>query len=142
MTPYGEIYKAFLTKIEEDEWAGWEKEFIEADLKTILEGAIVYFKFPRISLIDRTEEGFNSDLSNEEIQVLATYMKVEWLNRAIMTWENVRPQYDEQDFSQANLINNFIKKLAQEQEKAQKLEARYYRSINEKPFPYRKLAGG
>jgi hypothetical protein len=30
---------------------------------------------------------------------LATYMKCEWLNRTILTWENVKPLYEERDFS-------------------------------------------
>ena len=53
------------------------------------------------------EEGtaFVDDVTNEEIQILAQLMKCEWLNRSIMTWENVKPLYVERDFSQANLID-------------------------------------
>jgi hypothetical protein len=43
------------------------------------------------------------------IQILATYMKVEWLDRTILTWNNLRPLYDEADFSYANLIDKLIK---------------------------------
>ena len=53
------------------------------------------------------EENFADDLNNEEIQILATYMKCEWLNRTILTWENVKPLYEERDFSQANLLDKF-----------------------------------
>ena len=42
---------------------------------------------------------FVEELTSEEIQILATYMKCEWLNRSIMTWENVKPLYEERDFS-------------------------------------------
>ena len=45
------------------------------------------------------EEGFIEELGSEEIQILSTYMKCEWLNRCIMTWENVKPLYEERDFS-------------------------------------------
>lgn len=80
------------------------------------------------------------DLTNSEVQILACYMKCEWLNRTILTWENVKPLYDERDFSQANLLDKFNKMLAAEQANALKLEAIYYRSIKEKPFLYRNLA--
>ena len=120
MTPYNIIYNAFLTKILEDEWADWEDIYVRADLKTILLSAIPYFKFPRVNLQNRDDikEIFYDDLNNEEIQILATYMKVEWLNRNILTWENIRPMYDEADFSQANLIDKFIKLQEREEEKA------------------------
>jgi hypothetical protein len=85
-------------------------------------------------------QAFNEDLSNEEIQILATYMKCEWLNRTILTWENVKPLYEERDFSQANLLDKFNQMLAAEKKNAARLEAVYYRSINRKPFGYRQLA--
>ena len=67
-------------------------------------------------------------------------MKCEWLNRTILTWENVKPLYDERDFSQANLLDKFNAMLAAEQKNARRLEAIYYRSINKKPFKYGQLA--
>lgn len=139
-TAYQVIFDAFLSKILEDEWAHWEWEEVQIDLRELLEGAIPWFKFPRISL-DRDENGFKNELTNNEIQILATYMKCEWLNRTIMTWENIKPLYEERDFSQANLLNQFMSALEQERYNALKLERVYYRSIKEKPFDYTKLAG-
>ena len=104
MTPYWKVYGAFLSKTLEDEWGQWMPEETEADMRMILEGAIPYFKFPRVSL-ERNEEGFVEDLTPQEIQILSVYMKCEWLNRSIMTWENVKPLYEERDFSQANLLD-------------------------------------
>ena len=140
MTSYQTIYDSFLSKILEDEWVNWEESEVEEDLRTLLEGAIPYFKFPRKDL-DRNDDGFNVDLDNEEIQILATYMKCEWLNRTILTWENVKPLYEERDFSQANLLDKFNQLLQKEEKKAQKLESIYYRSIKHKPFDYGKLSG-
>lgn len=139
MTSFQVVYDAFLSKILEDEWENWEQEEVEQDLFTLLQGAVVRFKFPRVSLA-YTDEGFIDDLTNDEVQILATYMKCEWLNRTILTWENVKPLYDERDFSQANLIDKFNAMLAGEQKNAAKLEAIYYRSVNKKPFSYRQLA--
>ena len=138
-TSFDEVYAAFLSKILDDEWETWVQSDVEADLFTLLQAAVVRFKFPRVSL-EYDENGFTSLLTNEEIQILACYMKCEWLHRTILTWENVKPLYDERDFSQANLIDKFIKLLESERQNAARLEAIYYRSIKKKPFPYRLLA--
>ena len=110
-------------------------------MRQLLESAIPWFKFPRISL-ERDNEGFKEELSNEEIQIIASYMKCEWLNRCIMTWENIKTLYEERDFSQANLLDKLGETLERERNNALKLESIYYRSIKGKPFKYRKLAGG
>lgn len=140
MTSLQIIYDAFLAKMLEDEWANWNMEEIEQDWRAILDGALPYFKFPRVSL-DIQDDSFVDDLDNEEIQILASYMKCEWLNRTILTWENVKPLYEERDFSQANLLDKFQSLLEKEEKKAKQLEAIYYRSIKRKPFNYSKLAG-
>ena len=108
----------------------WERDF--------------YSKTSRRAIVDLDIDdsgNFVGDLNNEEIQILATFMKCEWLNREILTWENIKPLYVERDFSQANLIDKLQKLLDREESKARKLERIYYRSIHYKPFDYTKLAG-
>ena len=139
MTPYWKVYDAFLAKTLEDEWGQWMPEETEADLRVILEGAIPYFKFPRTSL-ERDAEGFVNDLTPQEIQILSVYMKCEWLNRCIMTWENVKPLYEERDFSQANLIDKLNAMVKSERANALSMESVYYRSRKGKPFDYTKLS--
>ena len=143
------VFDAFLAKMSEDDWTGWSEEEVARDLVEILNGAIPYSKFPKKSLEFKVSFGkydnfidgeFDEDLNNHEIQILATYMKVEWLNRTILTWENVKPLYYEKDFSQANLIDKFKQLLEREEKKALKLESIYYRSIDRKPFDYGRLA--
>lgn len=138
MTSFTVIYEAFLSKILEDEWETWTESEWEADMHSLLMGALPWFKFPRKSL-EYSEEGFIEDLNNEEIQIIATYMKCEWLDRTLLSWENVRPLYDERDFSQANLIDKFNQRLVQEKANAAKFEANYYRTIKGKPFSYSDL---
>ena len=135
MTPYDRVFNAFLAKILDDEWAHWEWEEVQIDLRELLEGGIPWFKFPRVDL-DRNDEGFYAELGPEEIQILATYMKCEWLNRTILSWENIKPLYDERDFSQANLLDKFNETLENEKKTALRFEAVYYRSIKGKPFKY------
>ena len=50
MTSFWKVYEAFLAKILEDEWGEWTVSETEEDMRQILESAIPYFKFPRISL--------------------------------------------------------------------------------------------
>ena len=136
-----DVYDAFLPKMLEDEWLNWTDEEREYDWRSLLDAAIPYFKFPRVSLEIVDDEFVDENISNEEIQILATYMKCEWLNRTILTWENVKPLYVERDFSQANLIDKLKQLLEREEYKALKLERIYYRSRKKKPFEYSKLAG-
>ena len=140
MTPFNQVYTAFLSRILEDEWQQWMLEEAEQDWRQILENAITWFKFPRVSL-EHDDEGFIDNLTQAEIQVLADFMKVEWLNRCIMTWENVKPLYEENDFSQANLLDKLESALESEKKSARERESIYYRSRNGKPFDFSKLAG-
>ena len=141
MTPFEDIYTAFLSRILEDEWQQWMVEEAEQDWRQILENAITWFKFPRVSL-ERDNAGFKERLTDAEIQVIADYMKCEWLNRCIMTWENVKPLYEERDFSQANLLDKLNQTKESEFKKAQWRESVYYRSVKGKPFDFSQLAGG
>ena len=141
MTPFRKVYEAFLSRILEDEWQYWIVEEAEQDWHQIMVNALTWFKFPRTSL-EFNEDGFVNDLSNEEIQIIADFMKCEWLNRCIMTWENVKPLYEERDFSQANLLDKLNGLYKAQEEKALRREAIYYRSIKGKPFDFSKLAGG
>ena len=81
-------------------------------------------------------------MSSEEVEVLATYMKQQWLKRTVDSWENIKTQYEEKDFSQAHLLNQFIKLKDQVTKEAESVESNYYRSVNKRPFHYRRLAGG
>ena len=141
MTPFNKVSDAFHSRILEDEWQQWMYDEAEQDWRQILENAITWFKFPRVSL-EHDDNGFFEVLTQAEIQVLADFMKVEWLNRCIMTWENVKPLYEERDFSQANLLDKLESALETEKKSARERESIYYRSRNGKPFDFSKLAGG
>ena len=142
MTPLQDVYDAFLVKMLEDEWENWTEEEAIMDWYALLLSALPRFKFPRVDLTVKEKSYFEGNLSNEEIQILATYMKCEWLNRSILTWENVKPLYEERDFSQANLLDKLNATLEAEKNNAKELESLYYRSRKGKPFDYSRLAGG
>ncbi len=148
MTTLLDVYDAFLSRINEDEWStGYNEEDLEwflKDWRAILNIALSQFKFPRCSLdIDEEKECFvDNSMGQAEIQVLATFMKAEWIKRTIDSWENIKTQYDEKDFSQANLLKSFISLKDQVVNEAKTLERLYYRSVNRQPFNYGNLAGG
>ena len=157
MTSYKIIYDAFLAKVQEDEWCNEVSDYnaAVADWESFLEAAIPWFKFPRVSLSRVPSEYdnnsvtlgyFEQDLNDQEIQILATLMKWMWLDRTINSWENVKVMYDERDFSQANLLNNFIKLLEKTEKQTHRLQKLYSRSRSDgsggrKPYQFSKLAG-
>lgn len=147
MTSYQTIYDAFLAKVLEDDW-GFEMptEDILADQRSILESALPFFKSPRYSLA-RTDDGFTADFDTDTIQMVANFMKQEWLDRTVNSWENVKGQYEERDFSQANLLDKFIKLLDRTEKKVERLQQSYGRLRQQpdgtkKPYDYSKFAGG
>ena len=117
-TPFLKVYDAFLARITADEWMLEEElAIVERDWQELLKMAIARFKYPRVSLeieeVDAAEEDspqlriyqFQSDLTNAEIQVLATYMKHEWIKRCVASWEHIGQLYTSKDFSAANHLD-------------------------------------
>lgn len=143
-----DVYDAFLSKVNEDDWAHCESEedmeWYLKDWRAILNAALPYFKFPRCSLeIDENSQTFKDPkMGQREIEIIAVYMKAEWLKRTIDSWENIKTQYEEKDFSQAHLLQMFIELRERATEEAKELERLYYRSRdNRKPFDYSMLSG-
>lgn len=98
-TPFLKVYEAFLARITADEWTLEEElAIVERDWQELLKMAVERFKYPRISLEIETIENndgpvvmqFKEELTNAEIQMLALYMKHEWVKRCIASWENIR----------------------------------------------------
>ena len=143
-TPFVKIYDAFLARITADEWTLEEElAIVERDWQELLKMAIYRFKYPRVNLeYDDSISQFNNDLTNDEIQLLALYMKHEWVKRCIASWENIRQLYADKDFSQANhldKLNNLQEAVELEVHRA---EGIYDRSRGKRPADlFKKLAG-
>lgn len=146
MVTLQDVYDAFLSRVEEDEWDENSEEAISyylKDWRSLLNAAITQFKFPRCSLdINEQLQCFTDpNMTLDEVNILAIFMKQQWVHRTIDSWKNIKTQYDEKDFSQANLLSQFIKLKDQIDERARLDEAKYYRSIRRKPFHFDRLAG-
>ena len=143
-TPLYNVYDAFLSKIEADDWMLTEAyDIVSEDWRMILDSAIVQFRYPRVSLdYDKDSATFNEDLSNDEIQVIANLMKLEWVRRCIATWDNIRQLYSDKDFSQANFLDKLNKTGEQVRDECRLLLDRYGRAEHYKPNKiFGKLAG-
>ena len=154
-TPLQKVYDAFLTRISSDEWTLPEElDIAKRDWRILLDIAIFRFRFPRIALdiVDAPEadgelqealdEYFVNNITQREIQVLATYMKHEWVRRCIASWEEVKMLYSNKDFSQANHLDKLIKASDQIEKECNKNAATYSRSIDSQPFDFTQFAGG
>lgn len=143
-TSFQDVYDVFLSKVETDDWMATEYwDIVKKDWKMLLDAAIMRFRYPHISLdYDVKAESFDETLTNDEIQILASFMKYEWLSRCVNTWDNIRHLYSTKDFSQANYLDKLIKDQAQFMDDCLFLLDRYDRSIRYKPNKiFGKLAG-
>ena len=146
-TPFLKVYDAFLARITADEWTLEEElAIVERDWRELLKMAIFRFKYPRVGLdIEEGDGGieqFANELTNDEIQVLALYMKHEWIKRCIASWENIRQLYASKDFSQANHLDKLIKLEASIELEVHKALGIYDRSREKRPAElFKKLAG-
>jgi hypothetical protein len=66
MTPFSKVYDAFHSRILEDEWQQWMYDEAEQDWRLIMDNAIAWFKFPRVSL-EHDNSNFKDDLTQAEI---------------------------------------------------------------------------
>ena len=142
-TPFQAIYDSFLACISSDEWVLQDEMYIaQRDWFEFLKMAIFRFRFPRKSLeYDMEQMAFNEELDDAEIQMLAIYMKHEWVKRCVASWEEIKMLYSNKDFSQANHLDKLIKLSEQLELECVKSSATYYRSIKGRPYDYTKLAG-
>lgn len=136
-TPFSAIYDSFLSKITDDMYM----ELTELDTFKILEdlllAAIYKFEFPRFNIHDyeidyaiedsiyngvesdyqdtkiiiHNEGHFNAELTNEEINIISTYMIVEWLGQQLASVENTRMKYSGSDFKFTSQANHMSKLL-------------------------------
>lgn len=137
VTPFSKVYDSFLSKVTDDLYL----ELTELDTYEMLEELLITsipkFEFPRIDLSQYETEYiedeqyyqgiesdnklvkaflfdggfFNSNLTFEEINILSTYMIVEWLGQQLASIENTRMKYSGSDFKFTSQANHMQKLL-------------------------------
>lgn len=142
------VYDAFLNKIKDYEFGELEYDVMDYDLRTMLAAAVTDFHIC-VSSLEIKGEGekaaFSADLTDEEIQILATLMKREWFRRVIADTDVLLQKFGEADFefkSQASHLNALNKTEVQLIDKEVKKKLSYYSRIKSgEVFNYGKLAG-
>ena len=141
-TPFSYIYDSFLSKLTDDMYMELDELQTHRMLEELLLSAIQKFEFPRFditnyetSYLDNVDEysgedsdgndaiayiynggKFNVELIQEEINILATYMVVEWLGQQLASVENTRMKYSGSDFKFTSQANHMAKILTLKQD--------------------------
>ena len=157
-TRFSVVYDNFLSKITDDMYLELTEEDTKAILKQLLMAAIQKFEFPRQSLeyelIDTQEVdehndpildwGFVNILTNEQINIIANYMIVEWIGQQLASIENVRMKYSGSDFkftSQANHIQKLLQLKKDYEREGFHLQRLYKRRLKDNNGIYRSTFG-
>lgn len=113
MTEFTSVYQNFLSKITDDMYMELTPQDTENMLQDLLISAIPHFEFPRQDIFNYDEDvcSFNVDLTTEEINILGTYMVVEWMGQQLASIENTRMKYSGADFKMTSQANHMTKVL-------------------------------
>lgn len=136
-TPFSKVYDSFLSKVTDDMYMELTELETFRMLQELLVSSIHWFEFPRVNINDYDENEivdeetysgvesenkpvkaiiysggyFNVSLTTEEINVLSTYMIVEWMGQQLASVENTRMKYSGSDFKFTSQANHMAKIL-------------------------------
>lgn len=107
-TSYQEIYARFLPKITDYSFVSMADGEIEDHLETFLKSSIIKFRYcDKLTERDETLKTFINDLTDEEKEILACLMSVEYLSPKLLTDDLLKQTLNTKDYyiaSQANHI--------------------------------------
>lgn len=130
MTPYSEVFKSFLGKIQDDLYVFADQDVIEEDLVMLLNEAVVSFSYPKVNIRDKNDTAltFNVDLAVDEIEILALAMVVAWTERELHNVDMLRQSITSKDFntySQASHIGALVRTADRAEKKLRKRLIKY-----------------
>jgi len=112
-TPYSVIDNSFLNKITDDLLLTMADEYLEKTIDGYRNSASVKFKqCNKLSDKDDIEKQFNQTLTDEEIEIIANLMVLEWLKQRINSIELLKQSMSTKDYrmySQANHLEVLLK---------------------------------
>lgn len=148
-TRLSEVYDVFFSKVTDDLYMELTYEDTVKIVKELLDSALHWFEFPRVSLEyseytdeiinpetgeptgeTTTYEAFDTELSKEEKNIIATYMVVEWISQQLASVELTRMKYSGADFkftSQANHLQKLIQEKKEYERQGFHLQRLYKR---------------
>ena len=77
------IYDTFFSKITDDMYMELSEDDTKKMVVDLFENSLHWFEFPRVNIYDYNLEfeEYNIELTKEEINIIATYMIVEWIGQ-------------------------------------------------------------
>lgn len=126
------IYDAFFSKITDDMYMELSEDDTKKIVVDIFENSLHWFEFPRFNIYDYNLEfeEYNLELTKEEINIIATYMVVEWIGQQLASIELIRMKYSGSDFkftSQANHMHKLTNLQKEYERKGFHLQRLYKR---------------
>lgn len=119
-TSYKEIYSRFTPKITDYSFVNLSDDEIEDNLETFLKSSIVKFRYcNKLSDRDESIKQFNEDLKEEEQEILAILMCVEFLTPKLLTDDLLKQTLSSKDYSLYSQANH-IKEIRQLRDDYQK----------------------
>jgi len=97
-TPYTIVTTSFLNKISDAYLITMSDEELGIQLLKFLNSAVPKFKKCKKDLSLRDASGFSKDLTDEEIEILANLMVVEWLRPQVNHLELLKQALNSRDF--------------------------------------------
>lgn len=145
-TKFETIYSRFFSKVTDDMYMELDKNQTESMVEELFESALPWFEFPRVNIynFNKEQKTYNIELSNEEINIIAIYMLVEWLTQQLVTVENARMKYSGSDFKFTSQANHMSKLLALKKDYEREgfhLQRLYKRRKTDKNGVYRSTFG-
>lgn len=138
MTPYSDVFKAFLAEVRDTYYvvepdavdAAQRVAALEDHMISLLHKAIVRFSYPRVDIRDIDDEAqvFNATLGLDEIEILATGMVVNWARGELYNIDILRQTMTTKDFntySQAPHINALTRVADYSDKRLKKMLVRY-----------------
>lgn len=134
-TPFSEIYDRVYNKISDYSFLNLTQNEVEDILESYLLSSIVKFKKCKkdLSNRDQTLKQFNEDLTDEEKEILATLMCVEYLTPKLITSDLLQQRLSTKDYqlySQANQIKEIREVRDKMKSEANQMMIRYSYSEN------------
>ncbi len=129
-TPYEDIFGVFIGKISDYNLGNLDQADLEEILIQFLRSAIVRFENCKQDLSDRNDalQQFTDDLTEQEIEILACYMIVQWLSPLINSIELLKQSLSSRDYriySQANHLKEMRELRDDSTIEAQRLKTAY-----------------